>query len=179
MRLHIINLWFSSYFLRWFLNAKELPNCLLGGNPQRQRSQKWSQITSIFLKLYFIIFYYYIIIFYCLRFETPQTWRARSPYLYPSRNRVARLYPQALCSLFVPSTTHRATVEIFDLAFVRVCTQPAWFCLYSFGTDPSENTASIYPSIIVMGGCLATARISLTCLPAVTKQCMSLLEIVG
>jgi hypothetical protein len=24
--------------------------------------------------------------FYCLRFETPQTWRARSPYLYPPGN---------------------------------------------------------------------------------------------
>jgi hypothetical protein len=34
--------------------------------------------------------------FYCLRFETPPTWRARSPYLYPPRNKVARLYPQAL-----------------------------------------------------------------------------------
>jgi hypothetical protein len=31
--------------------------------------------------------------FYCLRFETPPTWRARSPYLYP----------QALGSLFVAS----------------------------------------------------------------------------
>jgi hypothetical protein len=25
----------------------------------------------------------HIIIFYCLRFETPPTWRVRSPYLYP------------------------------------------------------------------------------------------------
>jgi hypothetical protein len=35
-------------------------------------------------------------IFYCLRFETPPTYRARSP-----RNRVALLYPQALGSPFL------------------------------------------------------------------------------
>jgi hypothetical protein len=32
-------------------------------------------------------------IFYCLRFETPITWRARSQYLYLPRNRVAQFYP--------------------------------------------------------------------------------------
>jgi hypothetical protein len=42
-------------------------------------------------------------IFCCLRFETPSTWRARSPYLYPSRNRVTQLYPQAPGSLSVAS----------------------------------------------------------------------------
>jgi hypothetical protein len=40
--------------------------------------------------------------FYCLRFETPPTWRPRSPN-YTPRKRVARLYPQALGSLFVAS----------------------------------------------------------------------------
>jgi hypothetical protein len=34
-------------------------------------------------------------IHYCLKFETPPTWRAKSPYLSP-RNRVAQLYPRAL-----------------------------------------------------------------------------------
>jgi hypothetical protein len=38
-----------------------------------------------------------VTILYCFRFETPPTWRARSPYLW---NRVARLYPQELRSLF-------------------------------------------------------------------------------
>jgi hypothetical protein len=43
-------------------------------------------------------------IFHCLRFETPPTWRARSPYLYITlKNRLAQLYPQALGSLFVAS----------------------------------------------------------------------------
>jgi hypothetical protein len=41
-------------------------------------------------------------IVYCL-IETPPTWRARSPYLCPPRNKVAQLYPRALGSLFVSS----------------------------------------------------------------------------
>jgi hypothetical protein len=45
----------------------------------------------------------FVTIFYCLRFETPPTWRARSPYLLSRRNRVAQLYPQALGSIFVAS----------------------------------------------------------------------------
>jgi hypothetical protein len=38
-----------------------------------------------------------------LRPETPPTWRARSSYVYPPRNRVARLYPQALGALSIAS----------------------------------------------------------------------------
>jgi hypothetical protein len=41
--------------------------------------------------------------FYYLRFETPPTWRAGSPYLYPPRNRVAWLCSHALGSLIVAS----------------------------------------------------------------------------
>jgi hypothetical protein len=39
-------------------------------------------------------------IFYCLKFETPPTWRARILYLFPlpppPRNRVTQLYPKAM-----------------------------------------------------------------------------------
>jgi hypothetical protein len=42
--------------------------------------------------------------------------------------------------------------------------------LYSPGADPTENTAPNSSSIVAMGGCLAIARILLTCLSAVTKQ---------
>jgi hypothetical protein len=35
--------------------------------------------------------------------ETPPTWRARFPYLYPLKNRVAQLYPRALGSLYISS----------------------------------------------------------------------------
>jgi hypothetical protein len=41
--------------------------------------------------------------FYSLRFETPPTWRARSPVFISPRNRVAQLYPQPLGSFFVAS----------------------------------------------------------------------------
>jgi hypothetical protein len=41
--------------------------------------------------------------------------------------------------------------------------------LYSLGADPTENTASNSSSLAI-GGCLTIARISLTYLPAVTKQ---------
>jgi hypothetical protein len=51
--------------------------------------------------------------------------------------------------------------------------------LYSLGADLTENTASNNSSIVVMGGCLAIARISLICLPAVTKKRMFLLAIVA
>jgi hypothetical protein len=45
-------------------------------------------------------------IFYCIRFETPPTWRARSPYLYPP-------------GTGSPLTTSRATVGVFGLASGR------------------------------------------------------------
>jgi hypothetical protein len=43
-----------------------------------------------------------MIIFYCLRFQTPPTRRARSAYL-SLRNKVAQLYPQKLGSFLVSS----------------------------------------------------------------------------
>jgi hypothetical protein len=42
--------------------------------------------------------------------------------------------------------------------------------LYSLGADPTESTACNNPSIVIMGDCLAIARILSTCLPAVIKQ---------
>jgi hypothetical protein len=41
------------------------------------------------------------------------------PVFISSRNTMARLYPQALGSLFVASYTRRATVEVFDPAATR------------------------------------------------------------
>jgi hypothetical protein len=50
----------------------------------------------------------------------------------------ARLYPQALGSLFVAScTTRRATVEVFEPASTRV-----GFSLYSRGSDLAENIST-------------------------------------
>jgi hypothetical protein len=48
--------------------------------------------------------------FYCLRFETPPTWRARSPYFFPPGTQ----WPWVPFSS--PPTTRRATVEVSEPA---------------------------------------------------------------
>jgi hypothetical protein len=48
-------------------------------------------------------------IFYCLRFETPPTWRARSPYLYPPGTGRPGYTPRHWVPFSSPSATRRAT----------------------------------------------------------------------
>jgi hypothetical protein len=43
-------------------------------------------------------------IFYCLRFETPPAWRARSPYLYPPGTGWPGYTPRHSTSLYGPGT---------------------------------------------------------------------------
>jgi hypothetical protein len=57
---------------------------------------------------------------YCLRFETPSTWKARLPYLYPPGSGWPGYTPNALVSFFVAPTTRRAMLEIFDPASTKV-----------------------------------------------------------
>jgi hypothetical protein len=54
--------------------------------------------------------------FYCLRFETPPTWRARSPYLYPPGTGLPNHIPSHWALFPSPFTTRRATVVEFDPA---------------------------------------------------------------
>jgi hypothetical protein len=49
-------------------------------------------------------------IFYRLRFETPPTWRARSPYLYPPGAGWPSYTPRYWVPFSSPPTTRRATV---------------------------------------------------------------------
>jgi hypothetical protein len=58
----------------------------------------------------------FMTIFYCLRFETPPTWRARSPYLYPSETRWPSYTPRHWVPISPLPTTSRATVEVFEPA---------------------------------------------------------------
>jgi hypothetical protein len=44
-----------------------------------------------------------VTIFYCLRFETPPTWRARSPYLYPPGTGWSGYTPRHWVPLFIAS----------------------------------------------------------------------------
>jgi hypothetical protein len=54
-------------------------------------------------------------IFCCLRFETPHTWRARSPYLYPPGTGCPSYTPRYLVPFSSPPMTRRVTVEVFTL----------------------------------------------------------------
>jgi hypothetical protein len=107
-----------------------------------------------------------ITIFCCLRFETPLTWRARSPYLYPPGTGWPGYTPRHWVPFSSPPTTRRVSAGL-------ECS------LYSFGADPTENTYSTSPSAFFVGGCLAIARISFSCLSDVTKQRIFLHPIVA
>jgi hypothetical protein len=55
-------------------------------------------------------------IFYCLKFETLPTWRARSPYLYPPGTGWPGYTPRHWVPFPSPLTTTKATVEISEPA---------------------------------------------------------------
>jgi hypothetical protein len=59
-------------------------------------------------------------IFYCLRFETPETWKARYLYLYPLGTGWPSYIPRHWVPFSSPPTTRRATVEVFDSASTRM-----------------------------------------------------------
>jgi hypothetical protein len=52
-----------------------------------------------------------VTISYCLRFETPPTWRARSPYLYPPGTGWPSYTPRHWVTFSSPSTTRGTTVS--------------------------------------------------------------------
>jgi hypothetical protein len=60
-----------------------------------------------------------VTIFYCLRFETPPIWRARSPYLYPPGRGWPSYAPRHWVPFSSPPTTLRDTVELFHPASTR------------------------------------------------------------
>jgi hypothetical protein len=55
--------------------------------------------------------------FYCLKFETHPTWRARFPYLYPPGRGWPSYTPRHWAPFSSPPTTGRATVKVFDPAY--------------------------------------------------------------
>jgi hypothetical protein len=57
--------------------------------------------------------------FYCLRFETPPTWRARSLYLYPPGPGWPGYTLRHWVPFLSPSMTRRAMMEVFDPASTR------------------------------------------------------------
>jgi hypothetical protein len=55
-------------------------------------------------------------VFYCLRFETPPTWKAKSPYLYPPGTGWPSYTSRPWVPFSSPFTTRRATVGVFEPA---------------------------------------------------------------
>jgi hypothetical protein len=75
---------------------------------------------------------------YCLRFETPPTWRVSLPYLYPSGIGWPSYTTKYWVPFSSPLTTRRARVEVFKVA----CTRGVGDSLTNLGTILTENTAS-------------------------------------
>jgi hypothetical protein len=82
-----------------------------------------------------------------------------------------------------PYVTSSLTRRWVCLVWICLAFRQVWAdlvpSLYSGGTDPRENSVCSSSSIVAMGGYLAISRILLAWLPAVTKQRMFLLAIVG
>jgi hypothetical protein len=78
--------------------------------------------------------------FYYLRFETPPTWRARPPYLYPPGTGCPSYTIRYWLPFSLPSTTLRATVEVFNPASTREESKLCYDRWSVGGTDHVENT---------------------------------------
>jgi hypothetical protein len=91
-----------------------------------------------------------VTIFYCLRFETPPTWKARSSYLYRPGTGWSSYTPRHWVPVLTPPTTRRATVEVFEAASTREVGEVVLWSrrdglgssLYSLGAVPTEKTIS-------------------------------------
>jgi hypothetical protein len=57
-----------------------------------------------------------VILFSCLSFETPPTWRPKSPYLHPPGTGWPSYNPRHWVPFSSPPTTCRATLEVFENA---------------------------------------------------------------
>jgi hypothetical protein len=97
--------------------------------------------------------------FYCLRLETPPTWRARYPYLYSPGTRWPSYTPRHWVPFSSPPTIRRATIEIFDPASTRDSTTLDYcFLLFKRPSlslyNPSARNPRKTPSSVVKGVCL-------------------------
>jgi hypothetical protein len=92
---------------------------------------------------------------YSLRFETPPTFRARSPYLYPPGTRWPSYTPKHWSPFSSPPTTRRATVEVFEPTSTRglkheVLETNIWK-IVSYLTGNTAPTSYIGKSLFVVG----------------------------
>jgi hypothetical protein len=83
--------------------------------------------------------------FYCLRFETPPTWRAKSPYLYSPGTGWPSYTPRHWIPFLSPPTTRRGTVEVFHPAYTRELKPEIHLNnIWKFCSCLTENTLYLY-----------------------------------
>jgi hypothetical protein len=83
-------------------------------------------------------------VFYCIRFETPPTWRAMSPYLYLPGIRWPSYNPRHWVTFSSPPTTRRATVEAFEPASKRGFTNVNCVLKNNFRSNFGGSVLSLY-----------------------------------
>jgi hypothetical protein len=81
-------------------------------------------------------------IFYIFRFETPTTWMARSPYLYPPRTGWPSYIPRHWVPFSSPPMTRRATVAVLEPTSTQ---DPNWSQLRWPSNIASEQTQQKTP----------------------------------
>jgi hypothetical protein len=114
-------------------------------------------------------------IFYCLRFETPPTWKARSLYLYPPGTGWSICIPRHWVTFSSPPTTHRTTVEVFEPAstwVVRVFGSGIAACLWS-----CYLATGVFAKPFPSNGCLCwlpSSCLLLLCCSVPLSHCMKL-----
>jgi hypothetical protein len=86
--------------------------------------------------------------FYCLRFETPPTWKARSPCLYPSGTGWPNYTPRHWVSF---SSRHGYVENIVSNITSIVARMHYYSSLYSPSTDGTQNVSSVTAYFLVTG----------------------------
>jgi hypothetical protein len=71
--------------------------------------------------------------FYCLQFEIPPTWWARSPHLYPPGTGWPGYTPRQWVPFSLPPTTRRAMEKVFDSTSIRDPARMSHRCQGNFG----------------------------------------------
>jgi hypothetical protein len=97
-------------------------------------------------------------IFYCLKFETPPTWRARSPYLYPPGIGWPSYTPRHWVPFSSPPTTRRAMVEEFEPASTRFDLNGLLYSIPVSTVTPLDSTVTCWFPRIYHGGNVFVTR---------------------
>jgi hypothetical protein len=92
--------------------------------------------------------------FYCLRFETPPTWRTRSPYLYSPGRGWFGYVPRHWVPFSSPPTTRRDKVEVFDPASTRDSTDQVASTILAIHPRSGPKSKHRLPQLIYCCVCI-------------------------